>query len=219
MNQPIIALTMGDPAGIGPEIIMKALASPDVRAICRPLVVGDAERLRVAGKIVDSRLHVESLDDASEASYGHGDVECIDLDLVPEDLPFGAVSPVAGEAAFRYIERAVRIVEAGAARAICTAPLSKEALHAAGHKYPGHTELLAALTRTPAKTGCSAAAKKPPRSSRRSAMRVRGAGTYAVHCPRIPCSSWRRAATTTSLWPCITTRAMAPSRSWDSSPA
>ena len=149
MNQPIIALTMGDPAGIGPEIIMKALASPDVRAICRPLVVGDAERLRVAGKIVDSRLHVESLDDASEASYGHGDVECIDLDLVPEDLPFGAVSPVAGEAAFRYIERAVRIVEAGAARAICTAPLSKEALHAAGHKYPGHTELLAALTRTP----------------------------------------------------------------------
>jgi len=149
MNQPIIALTMGDPAGIGPEIIMKALASPDVRAICRPLVVGDAERLRVAGKIVDSRLHVESLDDASEASYGHGDVECIDLNLVPEDLPFGAVSPVAGEAAFRYIERAVRIVEAGAARAICTAPLSKEALHAAGHKYPGHTELLAALTRTP----------------------------------------------------------------------
>jgi len=66
MNQPIIALTMGDPAGIGPEIIMKALASPDVRAICRPLVVGDAERLRVAGKIVDSRLHVESLDDCAD---------------------------------------------------------------------------------------------------------------------------------------------------------
>ena len=149
MSQPIIAVTMGDPAGIGPEIIMKALASPEVRAMCRPLVIGDAERLRKAGKIVDSRLHVESLDDPAEASYGHGDVECIDLALVPEDLPFGQVSPVAGEAAFRYIERAVRVVEAGAARAICTAPLSKEALHAAGHKYPGHTELLAALTGTP----------------------------------------------------------------------
>jgi 4-hydroxythreonine-4-phosphate dehydrogenase len=149
MSQPIIALTMGDPAGIGPEIVMKALASPEVRALCRPLVVGDAERLRAAGKIVDSRLHVESLDDPSEASYGHGDVECIDLNLVPADLPFGKVSPVAGEAAFRYIERAVRLVEAGAAHAICTAPLSKEALHAAGHKYPGHTELLAALTGTP----------------------------------------------------------------------
>jgi 4-hydroxythreonine-4-phosphate dehydrogenase len=149
MNLPIIALTLGDPAGIGPEIIMKALASPDVRAMCRPLVIGDAERLRVAGSIVGSRLHVESLDDPREASYGHGDVECIDLDLVPADLPFGKVSPVAGEAAFRYIERAVRIVEAGGASAICTAPLSKEALHAAGHRYPGHTELLAALTGTP----------------------------------------------------------------------
>ncbi|HEX6397509.1 MAG TPA: 4-hydroxythreonine-4-phosphate dehydrogenase PdxA [Steroidobacteraceae bacterium] len=149
MSQPIIAVTMGDPAGIGPEIIMKALASPDVRAICRPLVIGDAERLRKAGKVVDSRLHVESLDDPREASYGYGAVECIDLGLVPAELPFGKVSPVAGEAAFRYIERAVRLVEAGAARAICTAPLSKEALHAAGHKYPGHTELLAALTGTP----------------------------------------------------------------------
>jgi 4-hydroxythreonine-4-phosphate dehydrogenase len=149
MTLPIIAITLGDPAGIGPEIIMKALASADVRAICRPLVIGDAERLRAAGRMVGSRLHVESLDDAREASYGHGDVECIDLNLVPADLPFGKVSPIAGEAAFRYIERAVRIVEAGAAHAICTAPLSKEALHAAGHRYPGHTELLAALTGTP----------------------------------------------------------------------
>jgi 4-hydroxythreonine-4-phosphate dehydrogenase len=149
MSLPIIAVTLGDPAGIGPEIIMKALASPEVRAMCRPLVVGDAERLRTAGNIVGSRLRVESLDDASEASYGHGNVECIDLNLVPADLPFGKVSPVAGEAAFRFIERAVRIVEAGAAHAICTAPLSKEALHAAGHHYPGHTELLAALTGTP----------------------------------------------------------------------
>lgn len=149
MSQPIIALTLGDPAGIGPEIIMKALASPDVRAICRPLVIGDAGRLRKAGLIVDSRLHVESLEDPRQASYGHGDVECIDLGIVPADLPFGRVSPVAGEAAFRFIERAVRLVEAGAANAICTAPLSKEALHAAGHRYPGHTELLAALTGTP----------------------------------------------------------------------
>ncbi len=149
MSLPVIVITMGDAAGIGPEIIMKALAVPEVRAFCRPLVIGDAERLRLAGERVASRLHVESLDDAREASYGHGDVECIDLNLIPADLPFGQVSAVAGEAAFRYVERAVRLVEAGAAQAICTAPLSKEALHAAGHKYPGHTELLAALTNTP----------------------------------------------------------------------
>jgi 4-hydroxythreonine-4-phosphate dehydrogenase len=149
MSLPTIAITMGDAAGIGPEIIMKALASPQVRGFCKPLVVGDGERLRRAGACVGSRLHVESLDDAREASYGHGDVECVDLNLIPEDLPFGRVSAVAGEAAYRYVERAVRMVESGAAQAICTAPLSKEALHAAGHKYPGHTELLAALTGTP----------------------------------------------------------------------
>ncbi|HET9863221.1 MAG TPA: 4-hydroxythreonine-4-phosphate dehydrogenase PdxA [Steroidobacteraceae bacterium] len=149
MSLPIIALTMGDPAGIGPEIVMKALAAPPVRATCRPLVIGDAGRLRIAGEIVGSRLRVRSLHTPAEAAFDPGDVECIDLRLVPADLPFGAVSAVAGEAAYRCIERAVRIVEAGEAQAICTAPLSKEALHAAGHRYPGHTELLAALTGTP----------------------------------------------------------------------
>ena len=68
---------------------------------------------------------------------------------MPDDLPFGKMSPVAGEAAYRYIEKAVQVVQAGLAQGICTAPLSKEALHAAGHKYPGHTELLAHLTGTP----------------------------------------------------------------------
>jgi 4-hydroxythreonine-4-phosphate dehydrogenase len=149
MSLPTIAITMGDAAGIGPEIIMKALAVPQVHAFCRPLVVGDAARLRQAGDIVRSSLRVDSRREPHEAVYAPGVVECIDLPLVPPDLPFGRMSPIAGEAAFRFIERAVRIVSAGAAQAICTAPLSKEALHAAGHKYPGHTELLASLTGTP----------------------------------------------------------------------
>ena len=96
-----------------------------------------------------STLEVVSLGDAREARYSPDKVECIDLKLIPADLPFGKTSAIAGEAAYRFIERAVRIVEEGGAQAICTAPLSKEALHAAGHKYPGHTELLAALTHTP----------------------------------------------------------------------
>jgi 4-phospho-D-threonate 3-dehydrogenase / 4-phospho-D-erythronate 3-dehydrogenase len=143
-----IAITMGDAAGIGPEIIMKALALPEVHALCNPLVIGDAARLRRAGEIVASKLQIRSLDEPGQARFGQGIVECIDLNLVPADLPFGVTSAIAGEAAYRYIERAVRLVEAGHAQAICTAPLSKEALHAAGHKYPGHTELLAALTKT-----------------------------------------------------------------------
>ncbi len=149
MSLPTIAITMGDAAGIGPEIVMKALGAPVVRALCNPLVIGDAARLRRAGELVGSTLGVKSLDHAREARYSADKVECIDLKLIPADLPFGRTSAIAGEAAYRYIERAVRIVEQGGAQAICTAPLSKEALHAAGHKYPGHTELLAALTHTP----------------------------------------------------------------------
>lgn len=149
MTLPTIAITMGDAAGIGPEIIMKALAAPQVRGFCRPLVVGDAARLRRAGEIVKQPLVVDSIADAKDARWEPGRVDCIDLPLIPADLPFGRTSAIAGEAAFRFIERAVRLVEAGGAQAICTAPLSKEALHAAGHRYPGHTELLAALTGTP----------------------------------------------------------------------
>ena len=149
MNRPIIAITMGDASGIGPEVIMKALAHPEVQTLCRPLVIGDAERLRTAGRIVGSRLTVDSLSEASEAHYAPDAVDCIDLKLIPKDHPFGQISTLSGEGSFRYIERAVKIVEAGEADGICTAPLSKEALHAAGHKYPGHTELLAYLTHTP----------------------------------------------------------------------
>jgi 4-phospho-D-threonate 3-dehydrogenase / 4-phospho-D-erythronate 3-dehydrogenase len=149
MTRPTIAVTMGDAAGIGPEIIMKALATGQVSAFCRPLVVGDAARLRQAGAIVGSSFPVDSLSEASQARDDRDAVQCIDLAVVPADLPFGRTSAIAGDAAYRFVERAVRIVEAGDAQAICTAPISKEALHAGGHPYPGHTELLAALTGTP----------------------------------------------------------------------
>ena len=148
MTRPTIAITMGDPAGIGPEVIMKALAKPEKRAICNALVIGDANRLRKAGKIVGERVEIDALREADDANFASGTVHCLDLKLVPDDLPFGEMSAAAGEAAYRFIERAVQVVQAGSAQAICTAPLSKEALHAAGHKYPGHTELLAYLTGT-----------------------------------------------------------------------
>src|SRR6478609_1244927 len=148
MTRPTIAITMGDPAGIGPEVIMKALAKPETREICNALVIGDANRLRKAGKIVGERLEIDALRDADDANFASGAVQCLDLNLVPDELPFGKMSATAGEAAYRFIERAVQVVQAGSAQAICTAPLSKEALHAAGHKYPGHTELLAYLTGT-----------------------------------------------------------------------
>jgi 4-hydroxythreonine-4-phosphate dehydrogenase len=148
MTHPTIAITMGDPAGIGPEVIMKALAQPATRAICNALVIGDANRLRKAGRIAGVPAEVDALGDARQANFAASAVQCLDLKLVPDDLPFGQVSAAAGEVAYRCIAKAVEVVQAKMAQAICTAPLSKEALHAAGHKYPGHTELLAHLTGT-----------------------------------------------------------------------
>jgi 4-hydroxythreonine-4-phosphate dehydrogenase len=149
MSRPIIGITMGDAAGIGPEIVVKALAAAEVYEICRPLVIGDAARLRKAAAIVGSKLEVQSLREPSSARYRLGTIDCIDLALIPEDLPFGHLSPIAGDAAFRFIERAVELAMAQQIDGICTAPLNKEALHAGGHKFPGHTELLAHLSGTP----------------------------------------------------------------------
>jgi 4-hydroxythreonine-4-phosphate dehydrogenase len=137
MSLPRIAITMGDAAGVGPEIVMKSLAHAEVHSICRPIVIGDAERLREAGRICGSSLSVP------------GDVECVDLHLIPKDLPWGKLSEAAGEGAYQFVKLATELAVRGEVDAICTAPLNKEALHAAGHFYPGHTELLAELTGTP----------------------------------------------------------------------
>ncbi len=158
---------MGDPAGVGPEVIVKALARADVAAMCRPVVIGDAARLMLAASLCGLRTdihavdHIPAVDDIHAVDEIPGSIhdpapgkpatvrlDVIDLANVPPDLAWGVVSPVAGEAAYRYIERAAALALAGRVQAICTAPLNKEALHAAGHLFPGHTELLAHLTGT-----------------------------------------------------------------------
>ena len=150
MELPIIAVTMGDAAGVGPEVIMKSLAHAAVYEKCRPLVIGDAARLRDADRITGAGLQVRAIaaDELDRAIYEPGTVNCVDLELIPPDLPWGKLSAVAGDAAYRYIEVAARLAMEGKVAAICTAPLNKEALHAGGHNFPGHTELLAALTGT-----------------------------------------------------------------------
>ena len=149
MTRPIVAITMGDAAGVGPEIIMKSLAHPELHEQCRPLVIGDAGRLEKAGAIVGVDLPVRSLRSIDEAEFTPGAVDCLDLKLIPDDLPWGRLSPVAGDGAFQFLRVATELAVAGRVAAICTAPLNKEALHAGGHLYPGHTEMLAALTGTP----------------------------------------------------------------------
>ena len=143
---PVIGITMGDAAGIGPEIIAKSYAKHDLATMARAVVIGDAGRLRKAAGLLGLDVRVRPIASVDEARFEQGVIDCFDLPLIPDDLPFGKLSAVAGDAAFRFIEKAVELAKAGQIDAICTAPLNKEALHAGGHKFPGHTEMLAHLT-------------------------------------------------------------------------
>jgi 4-hydroxythreonine-4-phosphate dehydrogenase len=150
--KPIIAVTMGDPAGIGPEVILKALADPAIKKVCRPLILGDSgvfERASRHGKN-DSKLirwrRGQPL--LPMLNGGTGFVLCPLSSLKAADSRPGIASKAAGHAAFRYIEVAAKLALMGLADAIATAPISKHILIDAGYNYPGHTELLAELSRT-----------------------------------------------------------------------
>jgi 4-hydroxythreonine-4-phosphate dehydrogenase len=145
---PRIAVTMGDAAGIGPEVIVRALLDPECAGRSNCVVVGDAARLRRAAELVGLQPDIVTVTDVSECEFVPGRINVIDLGLIPEDLPFGALSAVAGDAAYHYVRVASELAMAHEVQAICTAPLNKEALHAGGHIFPGHTELLAKLTGT-----------------------------------------------------------------------
>jgi 4-hydroxythreonine-4-phosphate dehydrogenase len=139
---------MGDAAGVGPEIIVKALSRAEVASSCRAVVIGDAGRLEQAATICRVSATIRRVAGPSTDAAAPHVIDCVDLGLIPSDLPFGHLSALAGDAAYRYVERAVRLAIDGQVDAICTAPLNKEALHAGGHPFPGHTELLAHLTGT-----------------------------------------------------------------------
>jgi 4-phospho-D-threonate 3-dehydrogenase / 4-phospho-D-erythronate 3-dehydrogenase len=148
VTPPLIAVTMGDPAGIGPEILAKTLADADFREENRVVVVGDAKMLERAARLLDLPLRANVIGEPEEAGFEPGTADVIPETDLPEDLPFGELDARAGDAAFRYVERATALASAGRVAAVATAPLNKEAMHLAGHKYPGHTEILAGLTGT-----------------------------------------------------------------------
>ncbi|MEI0735861.1 4-hydroxythreonine-4-phosphate dehydrogenase PdxA [Paenibacillus sp. JTLBN-2024] len=152
MNQkkPVIGITMGDGAGVGPEIILKSLKNREIYDLCDPLVIGDSKILDRAKSYVNSGLEVQTVteDQLGRLAYEFGTVYCLDLDLLSADLPLGQVSAEAGHAAFEYLAKAIDLAKKQQIDAICTAPLNKEALHKGGHQYPGHTEILADLTDT-----------------------------------------------------------------------
>jgi 4-phospho-D-threonate 3-dehydrogenase / 4-phospho-D-erythronate 3-dehydrogenase len=143
-SRPLIAVTMGDPAGIGPEIIVGAWTETVVHEWCRPVVVGHPEILRRAVSLWQTGLQVIEIDSPEQAEPSAGVIPCIAcgsddmLTVAP-----GTLDARAGQAAYDAVITAVRLALAGKVDAITTAPLHKEALHRAGHDYPGHTEMLA----------------------------------------------------------------------------
>ena len=146
---PVLGVTMGDPAGVGPEITARALARADVRAACRPVVIGDGSIMAATLALLRSPLRLRVLGSVGECAFAPGTLECLDLANVDAAaLPKGAVSAEAGRAAYAYIETGVRLCQSGAIDGIVTAPVNKEALAAAGVPHSGHTEILAKLSHT-----------------------------------------------------------------------
>ncbi len=149
-NRPLIGVTMGDPCGVGPEIIVKALADPRVRTRCVPLVIGDCSALERATRICGAALPLRVIESVEEARLVEdGTIPLLQLTrLGEEDQVYGHPSPAAGAAVYDYISSATRLCLEGRLAAMVTAPISKEAMNRAGYHYPGHTELLAELCGT-----------------------------------------------------------------------
>lgn len=146
-EKPLVAVTMGDPAGIGPEVTVKAAARDEVRSCCRLLVVGDASILIAAMEMTDVSLTTHAVADVADAHFGPTTLDVLDLDNVDiAALASGEVSAGAGKASVAYVTKAVELAQQGRADAITTGPINKAALQAASIPYVGHTELLAALT-------------------------------------------------------------------------
>lgn len=146
--KPLVAVTLGDPAGVGPEIIAKTFADPRFSEENRALVVGDEAILKRAINLLDLTLKLNVISSPDEGYYGPGALDLIPESDLPEDLPFGKLDERAGAAAFEYVKKATELALSGEVQAVCTAPLNKEAMHLGGYKYPGHTEILAELTNT-----------------------------------------------------------------------
>ena len=149
MKKPLIAVTMGDPAGIGPEITVRAAADEEVFETADCIVVGDAGVLEKAIAVTGADLRINCVKEPEEGDYSRGVLNVIDLGNIDMDrFEYGKVSAMCGRAAYEYIEKGIQLTMDGRADAISTAPINKEAIRAAGVEFIGHTEIFAALTKT-----------------------------------------------------------------------
>jgi 4-hydroxythreonine-4-phosphate dehydrogenase len=149
MDRPILGITMGDPASIGPEIAAKALAEPFVYRQARPFVIGDRNVMADALRITKLPLTLHPITALGEARFTHGTLDVLDLHNVDmAKLEYGKVSAMCGKASVEYIERGITMALAKEIDAVVTGPIHKESINQAGCPHPGHTEIFGAMTKT-----------------------------------------------------------------------
>jgi 4-hydroxythreonine-4-phosphate dehydrogenase len=143
INKPAIAITMGDPCGIGPEVVVKALADPRVYASCRPVVVGNIYAMEEAVKLTGLPVKIQESIDPSLGGQNLSSIDVVDIhNLNPEDIAVGQITPACGKAAMEWVTKAGELAMAGVVDGLATAPLNKEAASQAGYQSIGHMELL-----------------------------------------------------------------------------
>ncbi|MBP5171365.1 MAG: 4-hydroxythreonine-4-phosphate dehydrogenase PdxA [Bacteroidales bacterium] len=149
MALPIVSISMGDPAGIGPEITVMALSEPSVYQRCRPMVVGDAGVMAAAVGLLHAGLKINAIHEVGAARFEYGTIDVYDLANVDIDkLEYGVVSAMCGHAAFEAVRTNIELALRHEVDATVTAPINKEAIHVAGHNFSGHTEIYAHFTHT-----------------------------------------------------------------------
>jgi 4-hydroxythreonine-4-phosphate dehydrogenase len=148
-KKPIIGITMGDPASIGPEIAVKALMQKNIYDICRPLIVGDGGVFRQIVDVLKLPVTINTIQNASEAKFEYGKIDVLDLNNVTiGELKLGAISAMAGNASFEAVKKVIELALAGEVDATVTGPINKKSINEAGHHFAGHTEIYAYFTNT-----------------------------------------------------------------------
>lgn len=149
MDRPIVAITMGDASGIGPEVIVKTFQNAEIQNISRTIVIGDARIMKSALKFAkDQAIEINPIKEVQEARFARNAIDVLDLaNLDPSKVKVGQVCGPCGKAAIEYLEKAIKLAMGKDIDAITTAPINKEAIRKAGYKFPGHTELLAKRTK------------------------------------------------------------------------
>jgi len=146
--KPIIGITTGDPAGIGPEIIVKALSDKNVYERCNPVVVGDAGVMKKAVALLNLPYTVNAVENVADSKFTFGTIDVFDLKNVSDKVLFGQVSSEAGHAAFEAVKKVIELALIDEVDATVTGPINKESINLAGHHFSGHTEIYAYYTNT-----------------------------------------------------------------------